>query len=158
MLLHASDGYGPDFLDVVQLVQRYLKDVGIEADVKLQEYGAYLANTAVGKYEGLAMGSFPPDWEPAIILTGAYPPDQSRNRGHVNDPMHTVMIEERRRTKDLTVRQQRIFDIQRYAAAPYAIRLADGGGLIRVLVCEVFRNHALSLSTFRPTAVRIYPS
>jgi hypothetical protein len=40
MLLHASDGYGPDFLDVVQLVQRYLKDVGIEAEVKLQEYGA----------------------------------------------------------------------------------------------------------------------
>src|SRR5207245_7786094 len=32
--LHTSGGGGPDVLDAVQLVQRYLKDVGIEAELK----------------------------------------------------------------------------------------------------------------------------
>ena len=45
-----------DLVDAVQLVQRSLKDVGIEAELKLQEYGAYMATTIQGKFEGLAMG------------------------------------------------------------------------------------------------------
>ena len=40
MLLHATGGYGLDVLDVAQLLQRNLKDVGIEAELKLQDYGA----------------------------------------------------------------------------------------------------------------------
>jgi hypothetical protein len=47
---------GPDLVDAVQLVQRYLKDVGIEAELKLQEYGSFIATTGNGKFEGLAMG------------------------------------------------------------------------------------------------------
>jgi hypothetical protein len=46
----------PDFLDVAQSVQRYRKDVWINADVKLQEYGAYLRTTV------------PPGWEPDSVL------------------------------------------------------------------------------------------
>src|SRR3989449_2227229 len=38
-----TNGYGPDLLDAVQLVQHALKEVGIEAEMKLQEYGAYMA-------------------------------------------------------------------------------------------------------------------
>ena len=45
-----------DLLDTVQLIQRYLKDVGITAELKLQEFGAYLATTAQGKFDGLAYG------------------------------------------------------------------------------------------------------
>ena len=33
--LTAPGGAGPDVLDAVQLVQRYLKDVGIEAELKI---------------------------------------------------------------------------------------------------------------------------
>ena len=47
-----------DLLDAVQLVQRNLKDVGIETSMKLQEYGAYMATTFAGKFEGMAMGSY----------------------------------------------------------------------------------------------------
>jgi peptide/nickel transport system substrate-binding protein len=54
--ISTTNGYGPDLLDVVQLVQRYLKDVGIEAEMKVQEYGAYMATTFLGKYKGMAMG------------------------------------------------------------------------------------------------------
>ena len=114
--LHATGGYGPDLLDAVQLVQRYLKDIGIEAELKLQEYGAYFATTLQGKFEGLAMGPFLPGWEPDSVLAGPYTPDSLRNSSHVNDPTLTALLQEQRRTPDLAARKQRIFAIQRYAA------------------------------------------
>ncbi len=115
-LLYTTGGFGPDFLDAVQLVQRYLKDVGIEAELKLQEFGAYTATTMQGKFEGLAMEPGVPGWEPDSILYGAYAPDSLRNIGHVNDPTLTAMLKAQRRTKDLAARKQLIFDIQRYEA------------------------------------------
>jgi peptide/nickel transport system substrate-binding protein len=114
--LTATGGYGHDLIDAVQLVLRYLKDVGIEAELKLQEYGAYMATTGQGKFEGIAMGPFAVAWEADSSLYGPYAPDQSRNRSHVNDPKMTAMVQEQRRTKDLEARKQLIFDIQRYAA------------------------------------------
>jgi len=114
--LHATSGYGPDQVDAVQLVQRYLKEGGIEAELKLQEYGAYMATTFAGKFEGLAMGPFAITWEPDSVLYGTYAPDQARNSGHVNDPKLTAMLKEQRRTKDVEARRHIIFDIQRYAA------------------------------------------
>ena len=97
----------------MQLVQRYLKDVGIEAELKLQEYGAYFATTAQGKFEGMAMGPLPMAWN-AIRLYGDYTPDD--NSSHVNDPTFTAMLKAQRRTQDLEARKHIIFDIQRYAA------------------------------------------
>ena len=43
-------------LDDVQLILRYLKDVGIEAELRIQEHGAYVATTVQGKYEGMIRG------------------------------------------------------------------------------------------------------
>jgi peptide/nickel transport system substrate-binding protein len=114
--LWATGGYGHDLLDAVQLVLRYLKDVGIEAELKLQEYGAYMATTGQGKFEGLAMGPFAVCWEPDSALYGPYAPDQPRNRAHVNDPTLTALIRQQRRTKELEARRRLVFDIQRYAA------------------------------------------
>jgi peptide/nickel transport system substrate-binding protein len=114
--LHATVGYGPDLLDVVQLIQRFLRDVGIEVELKLQEYGAYMATTTVGKFEGMTYGVLTPAWEPHSPLTTLYRPDQPRNRGHVNDPTLTAMPKAQRQTMDLEVRKQLIFDIQQYAA------------------------------------------
>jgi peptide/nickel transport system substrate-binding protein len=103
-------------VDAVQLVLRYLKEVGIEAELKLQEYGAYMATTIQGKYEGMTMGPFAIAWEPDSALYGPYAPDIPRNRGHVKDPKMTEMAKELRRTKDLEARKQLVFAIQRYAA------------------------------------------
>jgi peptide/nickel transport system substrate-binding protein len=115
--LTAPGGSGPDVLDAVQLVQHYLKDVGIEAELKIQEYGAFIATTGSGKFEGLAMGAaYPPGWEPDSILYGSYAPGLLRNIGHVNDPTLTAMLQEQRHTKDLETRKQLIFAIQRYEA------------------------------------------
>jgi peptide/nickel transport system substrate-binding protein len=114
--LTASTGYGRDLVDDVQLVQRFLKDVGIETELKLQEYGAYMATTVQGKFEGLVRGPFGIAWEPDSPLYRAYAADSSWNTGHVNDPKLTAMLKEQRRTKDLEARKKIIFDIQRYVA------------------------------------------
>ena len=114
--LNATGGYGRDLLDAAQLVQRYLKEVGIEVELKIQEYGAYQATTGQGKFEGLAMGPYALGWEADSSLYGQYMPDQLRNRGHVNDPKLAAMLKEQRRLKDPEARKQLIFDIQRYAA------------------------------------------
>jgi peptide/nickel transport system substrate-binding protein len=114
--LTTTSGYGRDLIDAAQMVQRDLKAVGIEAELKLQEYGAYQATTGQGKFEGLAMGPYGGGWEPDSPLYGPYTPDQPRNRGHVNDPKLAAMVKEQRRLKDPEARKQLIFTIQRYAA------------------------------------------
>src|SRR5215510_2826308 len=114
--LTVSSGYGRDLVDAAQLVLRYLKEVGIEAELKLQEYGAYQATTGQGKFEGLAMGPFGVAWEGDSAVYGPYMPDQPRNRSHVNDPKLTAMAQEQRRTKDPEARKQLLADFQRYAA------------------------------------------
>jgi peptide/nickel transport system substrate-binding protein len=98
------------------LIQHYLKDVGIEAELQIQEYGAYIATTAAGKFEGMAYGPVIIAWEPDSVLGGLYTPDQLRNSGHVNDPKLTAMLKEQRRTPDVEARKRIIFDMQRYLA------------------------------------------
>jgi peptide/nickel transport system substrate-binding protein len=114
--LNVTPGYGADLVDAFQLVQRQLKDGGIDAELKLQEYGAYISTTFLGKYEGLAMGPFSIAWEPHSVLYGMFMPENSRNSSHVNDPRMTGMLKEQMRIKDLEARRRLIFDIQRYAA------------------------------------------
>jgi peptide/nickel transport system substrate-binding protein len=116
--MFTTSGFGGGRLvtDAAQLAQRYLKEVGIEAEIKIQEYGAYMATTDKGKFDGLAFAPVSNAWEPDSVLYGLYAPDQLRNRGHVNDPKITAMLKEQRRTKDREARKQIIFDIQRYIA------------------------------------------
>ena len=80
--LTVTGGYGRDLVDAVQLVQRYLKDVGIEAELKLQEYGAYMATTVQGKFEGMAHGpvSASPGNRIACCI-GLYAPDSAAQHG-----------------------------------------------------------------------------
>jgi peptide/nickel transport system substrate-binding protein len=114
--LTVSSGFGRDIVDDAQLVQHYLKDVGIEAALKLQEHSAYVATTVQGKYEGMVRGPYGTALEPDIPLYRAYAPESATNISHVNDPTLTAMLKEQRRTQDLEARKQRIFAIQRYAA------------------------------------------
>jgi peptide/nickel transport system substrate-binding protein len=117
-LLHTTGGSpaGPLMTDAAQLAQRALKEIGIEAELKIEEYGAYMATTYVGKFEGLALSGISIAWEPDSVLYGLYAPDQPRNSGHVNDPKITAMLKEQRRTKDREARKKIIFDIQRHIA------------------------------------------
>ena len=114
--LTATSGLGRDLVDTAQLVQRFLKDVGIEAELKLQEYGAYMATTAQGKYEGMVYGPTTGARDPDAPSYARYIPDQLQNRGHVNDPKITAMLKEQRRTRDLEARKRIIYEFQRYEA------------------------------------------
>jgi peptide/nickel transport system substrate-binding protein len=95
--LNCTPGYGNDFVDAFQLVQRQLKDSGIDATMNLQEYGAYMSTTFNGKYEGLAVGPFSITWEPHSNLYGMYMPEQGRNSSHVSDPTIISMMKEQMR-------------------------------------------------------------
>ena len=116
--LTVSSGFGRDLVDAAQLVQRYLKDVGIEAELKIQEYGAYMATTFAGQVRG--PGAWAPSALPGNRIAALYRAVCRRltraTAGHVNDPTLTAMLKEQRRTKDLEARKKLIFDIQRYAA------------------------------------------
>jgi peptide/nickel transport system substrate-binding protein len=117
-LLHTTGGTGagPQIIDAAQLAQRSLKEVGIETELKIEEYGAYMATTYLGKFEGLALAPISNAWDPDTVLYGLYAPDQPRNSGHVNDPKITAMLKEQRRTQDREARKKIIFDIQRHIA------------------------------------------
>jgi peptide/nickel transport system substrate-binding protein len=91
MFTTAGFGGGRLVTDAAQLAQRYLKDVGIEVEIKIQEYGAYMATTDKGKFDGMAFAPVSNAWEPDYILYGLFAPDQLRNKGHVNDPKITAM-------------------------------------------------------------------
>ena len=114
--LTATSGLGRDLVDAVQLVQRYLKDVGIEAELKLQEYGAYMATTVQGKYQGMVYGPTGGVRDPDGPLYGRYIPDHPLNRSYVNDSKMTSMLKEQRRTKNLEARKEIIYAFQRYEA------------------------------------------
>src|SRR6266568_8037346 len=85
----SGTGAGPAVTDAAQLAQRYLKEVGIETELKIEEYGAYMATTAQGKFEGMGFGPISNAWEPDSVLYGLFAPDQPRNSGHVNAPKTT---------------------------------------------------------------------
>jgi len=114
--LTVNAGLGHDLIDAAQFVQRCLKDVGIAAALKLQEYGAYMATTFQGKYEGMVYGPTTGGQEPDGPSYGRYIPDHPLNRGHVNDPTITAMLKEQRRTRDLEARKQIMCAFQRYEA------------------------------------------
>ena len=114
--LNVTGGYGADIVDAFQLAQRQLKEGGIEAELKIQEYTAYVSTTALGKYEGMAMGPFSISWEPHSVLYGMYTPEQPRTSSHVADPKIVAMLKEQMRTKDVEARRKVVFDLQRYAA------------------------------------------
>ncbi len=114
--LTTTSGLGRDLVDAAQLVQHFLKDVGIEVELKLQEYGAYTATTVQGKYEGMVYGPSTGARDPDGPSYRMYVPDQALNRGYVNDPTLTALLKEQRRTKDLEARKQLIDAFQRYVA------------------------------------------
>jgi peptide/nickel transport system substrate-binding protein len=112
--LAATGGIGMDHLDAVQLIQRFLKDVGITAELKLQEFGAYAATVARGKFEGMAYGRIPLAWNADWPFYNDY--IRRDNRSHVNDPTLTAMFKAQRQTQDMAARRNIVFDMQRYAA------------------------------------------
>jgi peptide/nickel transport system substrate-binding protein len=114
--IETTSGYGPDFIDAVQIALKNWKTAGVEVDLKLKEYGAYVASTIFGKFERMAAGLFGLWTVPDLYLHNYYLPGQITNAGGVNDPRLTEMIRQQRRVFDVRKRRDLLHDIQRYCA------------------------------------------
>jgi peptide/nickel transport system substrate-binding protein len=103
-------------VDAVQLLLKYMKDIGIEAKPIQQEYGAYISTTFYGKYESMAYGPQTPFLDPDNFLFGPHMPGELKNQSHVNDPVLGDMLIRQRRTADVAKRRELLHEIQRYLA------------------------------------------
>ncbi len=103
-------------VDQMQLVLKYLKDVGIDAKLDQKEYGAYQATCRLGKFESMGFGPLTPFLEPDNFLFGQYYTGEPRNRSHVADPALDDLLVRQRRTADVKARREVIHQIQRHLA------------------------------------------
>jgi peptide/nickel transport system substrate-binding protein len=109
-------GYGPDYLDSVQVNVKNWKAAGFDIDLKLKEYGAFISSTIYGKFDQMYTGLRGAWADPEAYFYRIYVPEQPNNVMPVNDPKLTEMIKLQRRTFDVAKRKQIIYDVQRYAA------------------------------------------
>jgi len=100
----------------VQVTIKNWKDAGIDAELKMKEYGAFISTTIYGKFDHMYLGLRGAWTDPEAYFYRPYMPGQPLNVLGVNDPKLTDMINLQRRTFDVPKRKQIVFDIQRYLA------------------------------------------
>ena len=113
--VETTAGYGPDYMDAVQVWLKSMKLAGVEIDLKLKEYGAHIATTLLGKFEKMAVGLRGSQSDVDSYLR-IYVPGEPLNAGGVDDPKLTQMIALARRTHDVAKRRDLVYDIQRYVS------------------------------------------
>ena len=120
--------YGSTLLvDIMQLVTKDLKAVGIDAKIDQKEYGAYISTCFYGKFDSMTLGPQTGFLEPDNFLFGQYYPEELKNQSHINDSVVADMLVRQRRTFDVAKRREMIFDIQRYLAKQqYYVQLPSG--------------------------------
>lgn len=116
-LISTLNAYGNTFNQSVELVIKQLKDAGITAELRAQDYAAYISSTFLGKFDAGAMvwGLETPYQEPHDYLYNMFHPKGTRNHGGAtNDATLTGMIEKQMKTLDKGDRKKQILEIQRY--------------------------------------------
>jgi peptide/nickel transport system substrate-binding protein len=114
--LYHHPGYATPWPSRFELAVDELSKVGIQVELKPQEYGDYISTTYLGKFDKLAMGPITPFLEVDDFLYGVFYPGQPNNRGHIDDPELNAMLIAQRRELDPEKRHQIVHDIQRYLA------------------------------------------
>jgi peptide/nickel transport system substrate-binding protein len=120
--------YGSTILvDAMQLIVKYLKDVGIDARIDQKEYGAYIASCFQGKFDSMTYGPQTPFLDPDNFVFAQYYPGEPKNQSHINDPVLADMLVKQRRTFDLAKRREVLNEIQRYLAKQqYYVQIPSG--------------------------------
>jgi len=109
------EGYKPGEKDYTALMGK-LKAAGIDAELKLKEYGAFISSTIYGKFDHMYIGLRGAWADPESYFYRIMMPGQSMNVLGVNDPKLTEMIKLQRRTFDEKKRREIVHDIQRHVA------------------------------------------
>ena len=110
----STAGYGPDYVDRMSIALKNYKAAGIDTDLKLKEYGAYISSTIYGKFDKMMFGLRGAWIDPDAYLYRTLMPGQPLNAAGVNDPKLTEMILLQRRTFEVKKRREILYDIQRY--------------------------------------------
>jgi peptide/nickel transport system substrate-binding protein len=125
-------------VDSMQLIVKYLKDVGIDAKIDQKEYGAYIASCFYGKFDSMAFGPQTPYLDPDNFLFGQYYPGEAKNQSHIDDPVVTDLLVRQRRTFDVARRRELIHALQRhlarqqyYVQLPAAVYIAVWDGALK---------------------------
>jgi peptide/nickel transport system substrate-binding protein len=113
-ILETTAGYGPDYMDYIQILLKNWKAAGIDAELRLKEYGAFITTTIFGKFDKMMAGLAAAYNEPDSYISRPYLPGSPNNIIGVNDPRLTNLIHEQRRTADVKKRRELVFEAQRY--------------------------------------------
>jgi peptide/nickel transport system substrate-binding protein len=109
-------GYIVPWRSYYELAADNLGKIGINVELKPEEYGKYSSTTMVGKYEKMAMGPSTPFTEVDDFLYGRFYPELPTNQSHVADAELNKMLVAQRREMDPKRRKHIVDDIQRYLA------------------------------------------
>ncbi len=106
--------YGAAFVQAAQLLQSYLKEIGIEASAKQLEYAPYLATVFKGDFDGLAYGprSIEPDAD--AYLSAFYLPGAIEYQDHSDDRQLQGLITRQQQTLDAGARIALLNELQAY--------------------------------------------
>jgi peptide/nickel transport system substrate-binding protein len=109
-------GYGPEYVEDLELCAYYLKAIGVELQIVNEEYGNYIRGSFLGKYDEMTWGPSSIFTEVDGYLYNFYYTGQPNNRSHVSDTQLDVMLDAQRRYTAKSSRKKVIDDIQRYIA------------------------------------------
>jgi len=109
-------GYGPEYVEELELLAFSLKQVGVELQIVNEEYGNYIRGSFLGKFDEATWGPSSLFTEVDGYLYNFFRTGQPNNRSHVADTQLDVMLDAQRRYTSRSSRKKIIDDIQRYAA------------------------------------------
>jgi len=136
-------GYATPWRSYYDLAADNLSKIGVNVEMKPEEYGKYISTTYLGKYEKMAMGPITPFTDPDDFLFGAFHPEQPNNRSHVADAELNTMLLAQRREMDPARRRDIIHAIQRHVAdkAYYVYLPAASQHITHAPHVKGFRHH-----------------
>ncbi len=102
-------------MDAVQVTLKSWKAAGIEAELKVLDYEAFVSSSVYGKFDKLMLAMRDGATDPDSYLAALLPGDPLNASG-VNDPKLTEMIKRQRRTFKDSARRDIVYDIQRYCS------------------------------------------
>ncbi|HKW90961.1 MAG TPA: ABC transporter substrate-binding protein [Methylomirabilota bacterium] len=127
--VETTAGYGPNWMAGVQVAVKNWKAAGIEVDLKLKEYDAFVSSALSGSFDKTLLtlrgGATDPDFYLTPLLPG-----EPLNASGVNDPKLTEMIKLQRRTANEKKRREIVFDIQRYCSQQVYYACGASGSVV----------------------------
>ena len=109
-------GYGPEYVEELELLAFGLKQIGVELQIVNEEYGNYIRGSFLGKFDEASWGPSSLFTEVDAYLYNFFRTGQPNNRSHVADTELDVMLDAQRRYTSRSSRKKIIDDIQRHTA------------------------------------------